>query len=148
MNHVIAAKCRAAASVLLVSCLGASVGLGVVAIAVTGNRSTVTAPQVVERNGRAVATLHVLLENRTRATRRYTVTLADAHDAVLQSARAQWRVASGAVLTVPVVVELPISSFSAGRRPIYVRIDDDIGTQRVVTIVVRLTSLPTEPARP
>jgi hypothetical protein len=136
VSTVLTGKIREAASVLLVICLGASVGLGVVAVAVSGRQTAAPAPRVVHRGDRAVAEVHVTLENRTHAARRYTVTLADAPDAVLRSTQAQWRVHAGDSMTVPVVVELPIESFTAGRRPVYVRIDDDIGTQRMVTIML------------
>lgn len=111
--------------------VGGAIGLAAIAIVVP--QQAPATPTLVSRDDHLVASFDVVLENRSATARCYTVTLADAGDAILKSRQARWQVEARHSKAVPVVVELPRGSTT---RTIYVRIDDDRGLQRVTSIVL------------
>lgn len=135
---------RSIAQVLAASLVGGILGLGFAAIAFH-QPDPVPAPTFTERDGRVVALAHVKIENASNGELAYTVTVAQEPDLVLRSPRVRWRVSSGRTLVVPVTVELPTTSFVDGHRRIYVRVDDDRGTQRIVGINLRFDALESQP---
>jgi cytochrome c oxidase accessory protein FixG len=83
--------------------------------------------------GKIAAQASIKVENESDGERRYTISLAEAPDAVLRTA-ATWRVAPRKALSVPLVIELPRTGFTAGRRTVYVRIADNGGFHRIVRV--------------
>lgn len=122
---------RSVISGVAAAVVGGAIGLA--AIAIVMPRQAPATPTLVSRADHLVASFDVVLENRSAVARSYTVTLADAGEAILRSRQARWRVEAGHSSVVPVVVELPRGSTT---RTIYVRIDDDRGLQRVTSVVL------------
>lgn len=122
---------RSVISGVAAALLGGAIGLAVIAIAVP--RHAPATPSLVLRDGHLVASFDVVLENRSATARSYTVTLADAGDAILKSRQARWQVEARHSKAVPVLVELPRGSTT---RTVYVRIDDDRGLQRVTSVAL------------
>jgi hypothetical protein len=123
-------RCQILIAVILGGLLGAS--------AVWLARERSRGAHVVLENDRVIAELHIDLENATRARRRYTITLAEAPDVILRSTVAHVPLDPGESTRASVTLDAPRSSFRDGRRTFFVRIDDDAGTQRILTFPVEL----------
>ena len=91
-------------------------------------------PSFVELpGGKIAAQASIKIENEGDGERRYTFALADAPDATLRT-DPTFRVAPRKAMSAPLVIELPRTGFTAGKRTIYVRIADDAGFHRVVRV--------------
>jgi len=91
-------------------------------------------PSFVELpGGKIAAQASIKIENEGDGERRYTFALADAPDATLRT-DPSFRVAPRKAMSVPLVIELPRTGFTAGKRTIYIRIADDAGFHRIVRV--------------
>jgi cytochrome c oxidase accessory protein FixG len=85
------------------------------------------APFSTLADGRISSQLRLRIENRSGATRRYTVEVADAADVELAAPRGAREVTAGDTAVVPVVALSPAARFVAGERPVTLRVRDDAG---------------------
>jgi hypothetical protein len=107
--------------------LGGLLGLGTVRLVPRCNDETITVS-----GDRVVIETHVVIENASAARRHYTLTLAEAPDAVLVATSTRIPVEPWGNARLPVRIDAPRDSFVGGERTFYIRIDDDRGSQRIV----------------
>ena len=88
------------------------------------------APFAELADGRVSSQAPVRIENRSGATRHYTVELVGAPDLELVTPRAPVEIASGRAAVIAVVVLAPHAAFRAGEREIRLRVRDEAGFSR------------------
>jgi polyferredoxin len=87
-------------------------------------------------DGRIASQVRLKIENETAEPRRYVVSLTGAPDAVLRSPLAVWQVKPHHAQEIPLFVEVEATSFARGERRVGLRVDDDQGFERIVTITL------------
>ena len=87
-------------------------------------------------DGRIASQVRLKIENATSAPRRYVVTLAGAPDAELKSALAVWEIKPHHAQQIPLFVEAAAASFTRGERRVHLRVFDDEGFERIVTVTL------------
>jgi cytochrome c oxidase accessory protein FixG len=85
------------------------------------------APFVVLADGRVSSQAPIRIENRSDATRHYTIELVDAPDLELATPRAPIAIAAGRSAVVPVVVLAPARGYAGGERPVLLQVRDEAG---------------------
>ncbi|HEU0035841.1 MAG TPA: cytochrome c oxidase accessory protein CcoG [Kofleriaceae bacterium] len=94
----------------------------------------VEGPSFVELpDGRISAQAKLRVENESDAPRNYTISLIEAPDATLRT-QPRWHVLARKSISIPLFVDVPRTSFHDGRREVYIRIVDDAGFHRIVTV--------------
>jgi len=94
-------------------------------------------------DGRIASQVRLKIENEEAEPRGYAISLAGAPDAQLRTALAVWTIQPHRAQTIPLLVEAAASSFSNGQRRVHLRIFDDRGFERIVTVTLLG---PSEPA--
>jgi cytochrome c oxidase accessory protein FixG len=97
---------------------------------------------------RIASQVRLKVENETDERRGYAVSLADAPDANLKSALPVWHVEPHRARDLPLFVEVPRASFTAGLRRIHLRVFDDQGFARIVAVTLLGPIGPAAPAAP
>jgi len=117
-------------------------GLGLLAWTISTRAFTevwverVSGPSFVELpDGTISAQARIKLENKDSSERRYILMLADSPNASLRS-QAQWTIKAHKSLEIPLFIDVPRSSFVAGKRRVWVRIHDSTGFERVVALTL------------
>ena len=87
-------------------------------------------------DGRIASQVRLKIENATPDVRHYVVSLAGAPDAVLRSALAVWQVKPHRAQQIPLLVETDAASFTRGERRVQLRVFDDEGFGRIVTVTL------------
>lgn len=77
----------------------------------------------------------IKLENMTDEPRRYHLSLAQTNHAILRS-QTDFELKPRKSLQIPIFIDVPRSSFKSGKRTAHIRIDDNAGFQRVVTVTL------------
>jgi hypothetical protein len=94
-------------------------------------------PGFVELPGGKISSqVRIQLDNPSAVTRRYYLVLADSPGALIRSNH-MWTVPPRKSLDIPLYIEAPRKSFTAGRRKVYLRIHGSDGAERVVTLTLR-----------
>jgi polyferredoxin len=88
------------------------------------------APFAELADGRVSSQAPVRIENRSGATRHYTIELVDAPDLVLATPRAPVEIQAGRASVIAVVVLAPRAAFSGGEREIRLRVRDEAGLDK------------------
>ena len=86
--------------------------------------------------GRVAAQVRLKIENETAEPRHYVVSLVGAADAVLRSPLAIWEIKAHHAQEIPLFVEARATSFTRGERRVTLRIDDEQGFERIVTVTL------------
>ena len=85
----------------------------------------------VLEDGRVSSQLRLRVENRTEATRRYTIELTGGElDRIAPAAPVE--IAAGATTLVPVIALVPATGFTHGEHPVLVHVRDDAGYERTL----------------
>ena len=87
-------------------------------------------------DGRIASQVRFKIENETDEPRGYAISLAGAPDAALKSALAVWQIKPHKSQAIPLFVEVSANSFVHGERPIYLRVFDDRGFERIMTVTL------------
>ncbi len=96
----------------------------------------VTGPAFVELpDGQISSQAQIKLENESDEPRRYRIALVDSPGASLRSADL-WNVKPRAAIVVPLMVDVPRSSFVHGERAVHVRIFESSGFERMLTVTL------------
>ena len=100
-------------------------------------------------DGRIASQVRLKIENATPGLRRYSVTLAGAPDANLKSALAVWEIKPHHTRQIPLFVEAAAKTFTHGERRVHLRVFDDEGFERIVTVTLLgpAGSTPEQPER-
>jgi cytochrome c oxidase accessory protein FixG len=85
-------------------------------------------------DGKVAAQVRLKLENKTEVTRIYRVTLLDTEVGTLRSPMPQWTLAPGKSVELPLYVDVLRTSFHHGQRRVRLRLDDDHGWSRTLSI--------------
>jgi len=118
--------------VLAASLLGWSIGTHA-ATEVTIGR--ITGPAFVELpDGNISSAVRIKLENESDETRHYTIAIAEVTDAKLRISQTRWEVRPRKSVEIPFYIDVPRASFARGQRRVSLRIDDDAGFHRVLTV--------------
>jgi len=87
-------------------------------------------------DGRIASQVRLKIENATPGVRHYVVTLAGAADARLKSALAVWEIQPHHTQHIPLLVEAAADTFTRGERRVGLRVFDDEGFERIVTVTL------------
>ena len=90
---------------------------------------------VVLPNGMISSQAQLKLENESDSPRRYVISIAEAPGTQLRSS-GNWQVKPRGSIIVPVLVDVPRTSFVHGELKVYLRIDDDSGYERVLAVTL------------
>jgi polyferredoxin len=88
------------------------------------------------QDGRIASQVRLKIENASPALRRYVVTLAGAPDANLKSALAVWEIKPHHTQQIPLFVEAAAATFTHGERRVHLRVFDDQGFERIMTVTL------------
>jgi cytochrome c oxidase accessory protein FixG len=87
-------------------------------------------------DGRIAARVQLKIENASDEPRGYTISLVDAPDAELRSVQPSWRVKPRRSIDVPLFVDVKPETFTGGKRRVYLRINDSVGFEKIVTVTL------------
>ena len=87
-------------------------------------------------DGRVAAQVRLKLENQSGAERRYTVTLVETEVGTLRTPRAEWTLAAGKAVELPLFVDVARREFRRGQRVVHLRVADDHGWTRTLAITL------------
>lgn len=87
-------------------------------------------------DGRIAAAVQLKIENESDQPRRYSISLAGAPDAVLKSPLAVWELKPQRAQVIPLFVEVDAATFVRGERRVALRVFDDAGFERIVTVTL------------
>jgi cytochrome c oxidase accessory protein FixG len=87
-------------------------------------------------DGRVASQVRLKIENETAELRHYVVTLAGAPDADLKSPLAVWEIKPHHAQQIPLFVEAAATTFTHGERRVHLRVFDDRGFERIVTVTL------------
>lgn len=87
-------------------------------------------------SGRIASQVRLKIENETPAPRHYVVSLVGAADAVLNAPLASWEIKPHRAQEIPLFVEAAATTYRHGERTVQLRIDDDEGFERIVTVTL------------
>ncbi len=86
-------------------------------------------------DGQISSSVRIKVENESDAARHYTLTIGDAADARLRT-QPRWEVRARKSVEIPLFIDVPRESFRNGQRRISMRIDDEAGFHRVLTVTL------------
>ncbi|MEJ7600265.1 MAG: cytochrome c oxidase accessory protein CcoG [Kofleriaceae bacterium] len=85
--------------------------------------------------GQIASAVRLKLENESDVTRHYTILVDDA-DAKLRAPQARWEVKARRAVDVPLFVDVPRTSFQRGRRTVTLKVADDAGFHRALSVTL------------
>lgn len=86
-------------------------------------------------DGRVSSQARIKIENQSDEARGYNLSLIESPDAVLRT-QTVWEVKARKSVTIPMFIDVPRASFKHGERHVYVRIDENTGFERIVTVTL------------
>jgi cytochrome c oxidase accessory protein FixG len=95
--------------------------------------------------GRIASQVRIKIENEEDEPRGYAISLAGAPDAQLRTALAVWTIQPHRAQTIPLLVEAAPASFLHGQRRVQLRVFDDRGFERIVSVTLLGPSEPSAP---
>jgi len=94
-------------------------------------------PSFVELpDGTISSQARIKVENESDEPRSYSIDLSKTPDAVLRAPQLTWQLKARSSMEIPLFVDVPRASFVHGQRKAYLRVHDDRGFARIVTLTL------------
>jgi polyferredoxin len=87
-------------------------------------------------DGRIASQVRIKIENETAEPRHYVVSIVGAADAVLDAPIPTWEIKPHRARELPLFVEAAAATYTRGERTVHLRVDDDQGFERIVTVTL------------
>jgi hypothetical protein len=94
-------------------------------------------PSFVELpDGKISSQARIKIENESDEPRSYSIDLSHAPDAALRAPQLTWQIKSRSSMEIPLFVDVPRASFTHGKRTVHLRVHDDRGFARIMTLTL------------